>query len=204
MIITTEPSNEMKAVFKHSQASPGLAGFTMLEVLIATSVSAIVLASIVATFITFAIGARAVGAYSEMSQSSRGALEYFARDVRSAENVIVANESSLVVVSPASGYHTNNIITYDYDKDTKLFLRVEKDSSGNEISNRVLLNGVEQFTFSYFDPLGKSLSVNTPSILLSVKGVQVDAELLRSLSRAQATDYIISARFMMRNRPVTE
>lgn len=194
----------MKALFKHSPVSRELAGFTMVEVLVATAVSGIVLASVVATFLTFAIGARSVGAYSEMSNSSRAALEYFARDMRSAEDVLVANESRLIVVSPPSAHYSNTTVTYDYDQDAKLFFRVEEDSSGNEISNRVLLDGVEQFTFSYFDPLGNSLSADSASILLSVKGVQVDAELLRSISRTEATDYIISARFMMRNRPVTE
>lgn len=194
----------MKASFKHSAVPHEVAGFTLVEVLVATAISGIVLASIVGTFLTFAIGARSVGAYSEMSNSSRAALEYFARDVRAAEDVIVATESSLVVVSPSSSYHVNTTVTYDYDQEAKLFFRVEEDSFGNEISNRVLLDGVEQFTFSYFDPLGKSLDIDSPSILLSVKGVQVDAELRRQISRTDATDYIISARFMMRNRPVTE
>jgi hypothetical protein len=63
---------------------------------------------------------------------------------------------------------------------------------------------VEQFTFGFFDPLGSSLPLSTESLLLSVKSVQIDAEMLRSVSQVKATDYIISARFMMRNRPVTK
>ena len=132
------------------------------------------------------------------------ALEYFARDMRSAEDVRLVTESSLTIVAPSSGFYTGSEVTYDYDSDAKVLFRIERDAAANEISNQILLEGVEAFTFSYFDPLGKSLSASSPSILLSVKSVQVDAELLREISRSDATDYIISARFMMRNRPVTQ
>lgn len=194
----------MKASLHHQEFRRALTGFTLVELIVATAISGIVLASIVGTFLTFAIGARSVGAYSEMSSASRSALENFARDVRAAEDVTVADESTLVMTSPSTAYHTNSTVTYDYDEAAKLFFRVEEDNVGNEISNRVLLHGVEDFVFSYFDPLGNSLDVTSSSILLSVKGVQVDAKLLRSISTKEATDYIISARFMMRNRPVTE
>lgn len=182
----------------------GAGGFTLAELLVATAISGVVLASMVGTFLTFAVGARSVGAYTEMSKDSRKVLEYFARDMRAAEDVTTADASTLEVTFPDTGFYAGSSVTYDYDKEAKLLFRIEEDSSGVEISNQLLLEGVEQFVFSYFDPLGRSLSVDTPSLLLSVKSVQVDAEILRDISRAEATDYIISARFMMRNRPVTE
>lgn len=193
----------MKAESTHSTRRE-LGGFTLVELIVATAISGIVLASMVGTFLTFAVGARSVGAYTEMSKSSRHALEFFARDVRAAEDVTLASATTLVVVTPASDFYSGTKVSYDYDADAKLLFRIEEDDSGNEMSNKVLLDGVEQFTFSYFDPLSKSLSADSPSILLSVKSVQVDAKLLRSISRTEATDYIISARFMMRNRPVTQ
>jgi len=180
------------------------AGFTIAELIVATTISGIVLASMVGTFLTFAVGARSIGAYTDMSKDSRVVLENFARDMRAAEDVNQATANTLEVVFPDTSFYSGSSVTYDYDKDAKLLFRIEQDSSGNEISNEMLLDGVEQFTFSYFDPLGKELGLNTASILLSVKSVQIDAEMLRNISRAEATDYIISARFMMRNRPVTE
>lgn len=179
-------------------------GFTLVELLVATSISAFLLASIIGTFLTFAVGARSVGAYSAMSQDSRVALEYFARDMRAAEDVIEAGTNKLSVRFPDSSFYQGNRVTYEFDTAANLLFRIEEDKSGSELSNEVILEEVEQFAFSYFDPLAKSLSVSTPSILLSVKSVQVDAEMVRNVSRTEATDYIISARFMMRNRPVTE
>jgi Tfp pilus assembly protein PilE len=203
MIITTVRFKAMKTCTQQSthQAS---AGFTLAELIVAAAISGLVLASMIATFITFAVGARSVGAYMDMSKDSRFVLEYFARDMRAAEDVATATASTLTVVFPATSFYDGSSITYDYDRDAKLLFRIKQDSSNTVISNEVLLDGVEQFAFSYFNPLGSSLSVNTASILLSVKSVQVDAKMLRKISRTEATDYIISARFMMRNRPVTE
>ena len=177
-------------------------GFTLAEMIVATAISSFVLASMIGTFMAFAIGANSIGAYTDMSKDSRYILEMFARDIRAAENVTTATASKLVVVMPTSGsFYSGSSVTYDFVKEAKLLFRIEEDDSGKELSNEILLEGVEQFTFSYFNP---SVSVDTKSILLSVKSVQVDAEMLRDISRTEATDYIISARFMMRNRPVTE
>lgn len=180
-------------------------GFTILELTVTTTISGFVLAAMVATFITFAIGSNSIAAYTDMSKDSRTVLEYFARDMRAAADVKVASLYKLVVTMPSSGsFYKGTTVTYDYDKNTQLFFRIESDSTGKELSNDLLLDGVEQFAFSYFNPLGNPISLSTESILLSVKSVQVDAEMVRDISEAEATDYIISARFMMRNRPVTE
>lgn len=202
MITTTGPYSVMKTSIV--QAKSDAAGFTIAELIVATAISGVVLASMVGTFLTFAVGARSIGAYTAMSKDSRIVLEYFARDMRAAEDVSEATVSTLTVEYPETSFYKGSSVTYDYDKDAKLLFRIEEDNSGNEVSNEVLLEGVEQFAFSYFDPLGDSLSLDTASILLSVKSVQVDAEMLRDISRTEATDYIISARFMMRNRPVTD
>lgn len=203
MITPIEQFRTMKA---RTQEAPhkASAAFTLTELMMATTISGLVLASIISTFLVFAVGSKSVGAYTMMSQDSRLVLEYFARDMRSAEDVTQAGADTLAVRTPNSSFYNGNSITYEFDEDTKLLSRIVEDSSGTEISNKTLLEGVEQFTFSYFGPLGAELNLNTASILLSVKSVQVDAEMRRSISRTEATDYIISARFMMRNRPVTE
>ena len=207
MALTIIIIEQFNSVMKQNKQSPrgSKSGFTLAEVIVATTISGFVLASMVGTFVVFAIGANSIGAYTEMSKDSRYVLEYFARDMRAAEDVSTATDSKLIVEMPASGsFYSGSTVTYEYVGDAKLLFRIEEDSSGNELSNEILLEGVERFIFSYFNPLGDSISTSTESILLSVKSVQVDAEMLRDVSRSEATDYIISARFMMRNRPVTE
>jgi type II secretory pathway pseudopilin PulG len=180
------------------------AGFTITELIVATTISGVVLASMIGTFFSFAVGARSVGAYTEMSQDSRMVLEKFARDVRAASDVRQATPDTLEIVFPDASFYSGSSVTYEYDDQAGVLFRIERDDANNVVSNDLVLSGVEQFVFSYFDPLGGEISANTASLLLSAKSVQVDAEMLRKISETEATDYIISARFMMRNRPVTE
>jgi hypothetical protein len=118
--------------------------------------------------------------------------------------VIAATQHHVLVVLPDDAYYGGGTTQYTYDQDLRIFSRIIRDASDTVRSNEILLDGVEQFAFGYFDPLGQPLSYDQASLLLSIKSVQIDTEMVRTVSRTEATDYIISARFMMRNRPVTE
>lgn len=178
--------------------------YTLVELMISSGLLAMVLVSIVGTFMVFARGAKGVAAYTEMSQQSRKALELFARDLRAAEDVTKADQYNLYIDIPETVYYGGESVQYVFDKDFGIFSRVEYDKDGKLNSNDVLLDGVEQFMFGFYDPLGQRLDYSQESLLLSVKSVQIDSEMVRDVSQTDATDYIISARFMMRNRPLTE
>lgn len=178
--------------------------YTMVELIVSTGLLGLVMVSMVGTFMVFASGSKGVAAYTEMSQQSRKALELFARDIRSADDVRVATPHNVLVSLPEDAYYYGGSAQYTFDQDLGIFSRIIRDLSGAVSSNEILLDGVEQFAFGYFDPLGQPLNDEQESLLLSIKSVQIDAEMVRTISRTDATDYIISARFMMRNRPVTE
>lgn len=182
----------------------GTNGFSLAELIVSVGVGGIALASILATFLAFATGTRSVGSYVEMSQESRKILELFSRDIRVANDVLAADESEIAIRYPDDDFHEGELVRYVYDDFAGIFSRIERDNGGNLISNEILLNGIREFTFKYFDPLGGELEPDDPSRLLSIKSVQIDSEIIRELSRTDVTDYIISARFMMRNRPVTD
>ncbi|WPJ94679.1 prepilin-type N-terminal cleavage/methylation domain-containing protein [Coraliomargarita algicola] len=184
--------------------APCRRGFTLVELIVSTGVFGIVMASIVSTFIVFATSSTGVAAYTQMSRESRKALEYFSRDIRSASDVTTASQHHLIVKVPEDSFYNGGTVQYAFDEDMGIFSRIVRDKLGVVSSNEILLDGVEQFTFGFFDPLGESLEHSKESLLLSVKSVQIDAEMIRLVSQAQATDYIISARVMMRNRPVTK
>lgn len=182
----------------------GFAAFTLVEIMLSLTILGFVVGSIMATFLSFSKSVRSVGHYSEMNQDSRYALETFARDVRAAEDVTLASTNELNLVLPSTTPYDGRQIRYEFDPLMAVFSRVERDSGGNEIGSTILLDGVNEFALSYYDPLGAELALSTPSLLLSVKGVQLEAEMLREILTTEATDFVISARFMMRNRPVTE
>lgn len=176
----------------------------MVELIVSSGLLGMVLVSIVSTFMVFAAGSKGVAAYTEMSAQSRKALELFGRDLRAAEDVNKADQHNLSVDIPDNEFYDGQTIEYVYDQDVGIFSRVEYDKDGNLTSNEVLLDGVEQFMFGFYDPLGQELDYAQASLLLSIKSVQIDSEMIRDVSRTEASDYIISARFMMRNRPLTE
>jgi len=178
--------------------------YTLVELIVATGLLSIVLVSMVGTFMVFASGSKGVAAYTEMSQQSRKALELFARDIRAAEDVTTATQYDLLIQIPEDTYYGGGTVQYTFDSEFGIYSRIVRDKFDAVTSNEILLDGVAQFTFGFFDPLGQPLDYTQQSLLLSVKSVQIDAEMVRGVSRTEATDYIISARFMMRNRPVTE
>ncbi|MGZ0657203.1 PulJ/GspJ family protein [Coraliomargarita sp. W4R53] len=179
-------------------------GYTLVELIVSTGLLGMVMVSMVSTFIVFASGSTGVAAYTQMSRQSRKALEYFSRDIRSASDVTSASQYDLIINIPEDEYYDGGTVQYTLDEDLGIFSRVVRDKLDVVSSNEILLDGVEQFTFGFFDPLGQPLDHATESLLLSIKSVQIDSEMVRSVSRSEATDYIISARFMMRNRPVTK
>jgi len=178
--------------------------YTLVELIVATGLLSIVLVSMVGTFMVFASGSKGVAAYTEMSQQSRKALELFARDIRAAEDVTTATQYDLLIQIPEDTYYGGGTVQYTFDSEFGIYSRIVRDKFDAVTSNEILLDGVAQFTFGFFDPLGQPLDYTQQSLLLSVKSVQIDAEMVRGVSLTEATDYIISARFMMRNRPVTE
>jgi prepilin-type N-terminal cleavage/methylation domain-containing protein len=179
-------------------------GFTLVELIVSVALSAIVITSMVSTFVAFASGSKSVFAYADMSQQSRKALEQYSRDIRAAEDVTVAEEQRLVIVYPNDSFYSGQSVEYTYDPAFEIFSRIEREQGGGLVSNSIQLDGVKNFVFHYFDPLGQSLAYNTQSLLLSIKSVQIDAKMERAISRVDVSDYIISARFMMRNRTVTK
>jgi len=195
--------------------------FSLLEVMIAVTIFSIAIASILSTFIVFAAGSESVGAYVEMSTDSRRSLELCARDIRAAEEITYADDNTIVLQYPDNSFYSGHYVKYYFDDDADIYSRYEFEDdvvlkangdiddsdaglAGNTISNDTLLDGVEEFIFNFYDPLGSALSSSTASLLLSIKSIQIDAKMQRSISQTKATDYIISARFLMRNRKVTQ
>ena len=183
-------------------------GFTLFELMISLGILMIALASITGTFMAFAQSSVSVGEYVEMSHESRMALEIFSRDVRSAETVEVLNaakadgvvytERGIDLTFPS--YHGDRSVRYRYNADSDILFRVETYEGTK--SRTELLSGVRVFKIQFFQTPGSDFT-STSGPLASVntwaKSVQLDTELVRTVLALDNTDYIISARFMMRN-----
>lgn len=198
----------MKTAFRSSKS-----GFTMAEVIMAVTISAFVLTSAYAAIMSLAKGTESLVNYTEMNNLSRNALEIFARDARMTKDVSdwsASKFSGKRKVWNGTGYVWRYIV-YEYFPNAGTFERsvftVDADNTpGTELENEILLYDVEDLNLVYyrmhdpeinnFDPIARSV--------LEVKHVQLEALLTRNVLTTENTNYIISARFMMRNKYVAE
>ncbi|MEN8791254.1 MAG: PilW family protein [Lentimonas sp.] len=164
--------------------------FTLVEVMVTVTILSIVMASILSTTIFFSKNVASMGNYSSMSRDSRNALEILARDLHGAETVTVATASTLIVVLPVD--LGGSTVAYVYDSLANTVTRSCTDASGT--LDDILFNDVSDFQFYYYNRLG-----NVPLDPITAKSVQVKATLVKKVITLDTTDYIISARFLMRN-----
>ena len=182
--------------------------FTLVELMFSMTILMIALGSITGTFMVFAKSSASLGEYVDMSSESRKALELFSRDVRAADGIAVIGATSLNgVVYTDQGlnltfpdYYGNRSVTYSYDSTSGILRRIENYEGTQSESN--LLTGMQQFKIQLFQAPGddfESISGPVASVNEWAKSLQLDAELIRTVVTLDNTDYIISARFMMRN-----
>jgi len=182
--------------------------FTLVELMFSLTILMIALGSITGTFMVFAKSSASLGEYVDMSSESRKALELFSRDVRAADGIAVIGATSLNgVVYTDQGlnltfpdYYGNRSVTYSYDSTSGILRRIENYEGTQSESN--LLTGMQQFKIQLFQAPGddfESISGPVASVNEWAKSLQLDAELIRTVVTLDNTDYIISARFMMRN-----
>lgn len=174
-----------------SKAVNRKSGFTITELLVAISIGTLFLGVAMGCLNMLGRSAVSVGNYADMNASSRRALERFGTDVRMAVNVISSTDSELEFWMYDNSYSLIRV-KYWYDSGGG---EVYRDYGGSVVS---ILKDVEIFDFEYYD-----LTHVSTSNALSVKEVEINASLRRSVLSLSNTNEIISARFMMRNRQVS-
>lgn len=191
-------------MFKHAppffprRARRGRAGFTMVEMMIAMTVTMLVMAGLGQSFMLLTKNFYAVGNYVDLSAQSRNTLGWFGRDMRMTSNVYKAETTDgdgdgLVTLDVDIQTSSGTVgVTYEYDINAQTFSRT---SGGN---TEVLLRDCRALTLDYFDINGAS-TTNLPSI----KKVQLSAITERYVQSVENTDLLITATYMMRNRNVT-
>jgi prepilin-type N-terminal cleavage/methylation domain-containing protein len=206
MITFTERSR-VKVPFKSKS------GFSLAELVIAMTIASFVLTASYATVISLAKGSKSMINYSEMNNQTRFAIEVFGRDARMAMDVTVADENTITTLNSlwneASNAYRNYRVTYKYFPSAGTFKRTVVDvSTGSTVEDRILLYDVQSLNFTYYGLINQenpneSLLLGTPPDKLSIKHVQIEAELQREVLNVTNTNYIISARFMLRNKDVS-
>ncbi len=173
-------------------------GFTLVEIMIGAALSSFILAGVLSTFLFMGRSGTNVQNYSEMEAQARKSLEIFAEDVRQASAITWASSTTFTIVVNSAN------IDYAYDSATAGFYR----RAGGV--TRKLISGITpgSFTFRAFNVAGSELPLATAADLTaassSTKQLQISLECQRrNTTVVAATNTVLSARFILRNKVVT-
>lgn len=181
---------------------PGEGGFTLVEVLIAATLSTFVLAGVLSAFLFMArTGFRSSG-YSEMEAEVRRGLDTFAQDTRNATDVRWNSPRSITLIVQGGP------VTYAYDNTPgsatyQAFYRAAGDATA-PAPRTVLVRGVSSdFTFRRYKLAQPGVADNTAQNDSETKLLQLSLRAARtSVATVGASQSAISARYLLRNKRV--
>lgn len=197
MTISTPPTNRRRR-----------RGFTLVEVLIAASLSTVVLAGVMSAFLLVGKTGYAASNYSEMETQTRRALDIFGSDVRKAVD-IRWNSAQSITLSVATSTNATTLVTYAYDTDPAsatygCFYRVLGDAAST-LPRRKLVTGVaSDFAFQRFKLEQSDVADNTATTDLETKQIQLNLRATRTGNTTVAANQAaLSARYILRNKRVS-
>lgn len=188
-----------------------LRAFTLVEVLVGSTLGAIVLAGVLSAFLFLGRAGVAVQNYSDMEAQAREAMETFALDVRMAYGVswTISNGDATAVTVTVEENGGEARYTYTYDSGAGTFSRQRTFPSAGSV--RLLISGIKRnaavdfFTAYKIDTQRIDFSTTSAAAAANMtKQIQIslEAERLRTTLGA-ATNKVVSARFVLRNKKVT-
>lgn len=192
--MTTITPSPIRNPARHRRA----AGFSLVEIIIGAGLSAFILAGTLSTFLFLGRSSANIQNYADMESQARRALEIFSHDARQAGAIIWTSSIQITITVDAAS------VVYAYSAVSGSFTRT--DASGT----RTLITGITPgtFTFRPYNLSGVPLPLTTPDELAAAgtntKQLQLSLETERSQQTAvTATNAVLSARFILRNKIVT-
>lgn len=176
------------------------AAFTLVEVLIASTLGTLILAGVLSTFLMLGRSGANVANYSVMESQSRRALEEFSQDLRMASNVAWNSSTSITLTVP-NNYVANGFkVTYAYDPSTtsatkQSFYRKPGDASSTAAPT-VLIRNVVSLSYARFNRLNTAATSNE-----TTKRIQLSMTARTTSNTAvSASNIILSASYILRNK----
>jgi prepilin-type N-terminal cleavage/methylation domain-containing protein len=169
--------------------------FTLVEVMVASTLGTIVLAGVVSTFLMLGRSGANVANYSMMETQSRRALEELSQDLRMAKQIVWNSAESVTLTVPDNYTATGNQVTYAFDNTSGDFYRMPGTTSATN-PKTTLVRSATSCTFARFDR--KNNATENP---LAIKRLQLTLVVRRkSQTVAAASNTIFSASYILRNR----
>lgn len=193
--ITTTPAPSAPEPRRRSRSQRG---FTLVEVLISSGISSLVVIAILTTFLFLGRSAANIRNYTDMESQARRALELFAEDTRQASAVSWTDARTVTLTVNAAS------ITYAYNASDGTFSRKVGTAAAS-----TLLTGITTFSFNAYTITTTQISDFSTAAARAIanrdtKQIQVSLSARRKDSTVvAATNTVLSARFILRNKRVT-
>lgn len=197
---TTTPS-------RADRAARRTRGFTLTELMVAAGLAGFVLTGVLTCFLMLGRSGANLANYADMEAQARSGLELFAQDTRMANDIAWNSINSVTLVVPASG--SNERYTYTYDPSTQQFTRQRTGPTTGPVD--VLISGISVFSFMAYRVNATEIdlaALNASGVLdqanTDTKQLQISLNASRTSSTvATATNTVLSARFILRNKRIT-
>jgi prepilin-type N-terminal cleavage/methylation domain-containing protein len=177
-------------------------GFTLLEVLIATGLSGIILAGVLTANLQIIRSGVRITHYAEMESQVRRAFTFLGRDLKQAVDITWNGENDITLTIPASAT-TMTKVTYAWTAASGTFFRVAGASSAATVGRLELVRGIPAqvggragLVFARFDRTGAAATTDDATRIITVTVTVVrSAKTLASTSQNG-----VSAKFALRNK----
>ncbi len=170
------------------------AGFTLVEVLVAAAIGALVLTAIMSTYIFSARSFAHVSNYTEMHGDTRRILDLMGRDVRASSAVTTALSTNVALRVPTA-FSNGSVVsnkTVSYWIQNGMVYRREVNTG---TVTTMLATNVTSLTFSFYDSAGSATSATG-----SVKRIEAALNLRKRVLGKTNIVATTSARWEMRNK----
>lgn len=175
----------------------GRDGFTLVEVMVAMTLSLVVLAGVMSSFLMVGRTSMNVTSYSVAEAEIRRAVEKFSQDVRMAADVRWNSSTSVTLRVPYHYASHGNQVTYAFDPVARMFYRHAGDAASTA-PKTIFVRELAEVSFSRFNRLNGPAATDPET-----KRVQITMKVRRTRSTVvAATTALVSASFTLRNKPV--
>jgi prepilin-type N-terminal cleavage/methylation domain-containing protein len=201
-------------------------GFTLVEVMVAATISSIILAGVISTFLLMGRTGMSLMNYTEIEAQARKALEMFSREVHNANNVTAKSPTSVTITIPDKSIDPDGTlangtalagaytVTYTFanNKLTRTGPPIEDPTAASVAVD--LVTGVQPISgtdyLNYYKYVRSTViglgyvngfTTNVADIIAEVRQIEVSFALQRNnVTVAGSTNKVLSARFILRNK----
>ncbi len=173
-------------------------GFTLAEVVIATTLTVVVMAGVTSSMLMFTKLGYRTEQYTDMENETRLCLEKFGTDTRSAKSITWNSPTSITLAVVDDDAGSSHNVTYAHDATAKTLVRTQ----GTEV--KTLVTGVTAFAFKSFTTGNVEVPITSGTLTTaatSTRQVQLSLSARRQQSASISTEQkVVSARFILRNK----